>query len=406
MNAPYLYLARRLDGTRTSGVLSAESWHTAATELMERGLTVIFLDRHQSLRSLLRPSIRFRNTSEKARRSFYRALGTLLSAGCSFSRSFEICIERTDSEALLDALKGAYARVRSGRALSDALAGMPREFPFGDIALIRAGEKMGNLDAALLRLAEKLDKKGDLRERIIAAIAYPAWVFLASVAIVATLAATTLPSIESLLKELGARPTGLLAISIVGINTVERPITWLWLAPTIAIGIVGAAALQSRPGIALARESVLLRLPIVGKIFADRCAGEFFSTCGDLLDAGVGIVEAIALGADAAQNQLFRRSARMWIARIEAGETWSSSMAEDPFIDRLTKTMIELGEETGALPQLLDTIGTHRLSEGAMRLRLITSFIEPAAILVIGCMVAVFVSGVLIPIYNAIGGIR
>lgn len=406
MNEAYLYLARRVDGTRSSGILSAESWQTAATELMERGLTVVFLDRQKSARSLLRPSERFRNSSEKARRSFYRALGTLLSAGCSFSRSFDICIARTESAALYDALHGAYARVRSGRALSDALAGMPREFPPSDIALIRAGEKMGSLDAALLRLADALDKKGELRERVIAAIAYPAWVFLASVTIMGILAATTLPSIESLLTELGTHPSGLLAIAIDGMNIIERPITWLWLAPSLVVAFLGVVGARARPGVALLGEVVLLRIPIVGRIFADRCAGEFFSTCGDLLDAGVGILDAIALGADASPHLLFRQTARVWIARIESGETWSSSMATDPFIDPMSKTMIEIGEETGALPQLLNAIGAHRLSEAGMRLRLLTSFIEPAAVLVVGCMVALFVSGVLIPIYNAIGGIR
>ena len=406
MSDAFLYLARRPDGTRSSGVLSADSWHTAATELFERGLTVVFLDRHRSVHSLFRPSERFRTTPEKARRSFYRALGTLLTAGCAFSRSLQICIVRSGSPALRDALIGTLARVQSGRSFSDSLAGMPREFPPNDVALIRAGEQMGSLDAALLRLASRMDQTSELRGRVSAAIAYPAWVFVASVGIMAILAVTTLPSITSLLKELGARPSGLLALSIAVSEALSRPGNRLALVATaLALGLVGVTV-HTWPTVRPVRETVLLRLPIVGKIFADRCAGEFFSVCAELLQAGVGIVEAIGLGANAADNEALQRTARFWVTKIEAGETWSSSMEESPFVDSMTKTMTELGEETGSLPTLLGAIGAHRISEAEGRLRLVTSFLEPMAMLVIGGMVAVFVSGVLIPIYNAIGGIR
>ena len=406
MTESYLYVAKRIDGTRSSGVLRAESWQTAANELIERGLTLLFLDRRQSVASLFRPSERFRIVHEKARRSFYRALGTLLSAGCSFSRSLDICIERAESPALGDALHAVLARVRTGRALSDALEGLPCDFPASDVAFIRAGETTGSLDAALLRLADALEKKGELRERIVASIAYPAWVFLTSVTIMAILAATTFPSVMSLLKELGARPSGILALSIAILSSLEQRSTWLWLAPTILAVAFLTGAAQYRPRVVKWRELALLRIPLAGKIVADRCSGDFFSTAGELLGAGVGVIEAIALGAAATQSRLFTETAHVWLTKIEGGETWSASMVEGPFIDRFSKTMVELGEESGALPHLLRAVGAHRVAEAGNRLRLLTSFIEPAAIFVVGCMVAIFVSGVLIPIYNAIGGIR
>ena len=81
-------------------------------------------------------------------------------------------------------------------------------------------------------------------------------------------------------------------------------------------------------------------------------------------------------------------------------------MENGVFVDVMTKTMTEIGEETGSLSTLIGAIGTHRLSEAEARLRLLTSFLEPLAMLAIGGFVALFVSGVLIPIYNAIGGIR
>ena len=406
MNDAFLYIARRPDGSRSSGVLGAESWHTAATELFERGLTVVFLDRERSVHALLRPSERFRGGSEKARLAFYRSLGTLLTAGCSFSRSLHICIARSDSPALREALLGTLARVESGRSFSEALAGMPREFPPNDVALIRAGEQMGSLDAALVRLAGRMERTSELRGRITGAIAYPAWVFLASIAIMVGLAVTTLPSITSLLKELGARPSGLLSVSIAVSEALSQPGGRLALIGATVVLTLTGVMLQTWPAFRAARETALLRLPLLGKIIADRCAGEFFSVCAELLHAGVGIVESIELGANAAANQMLQRTAKRWIGKIESGETWSSSMEGGPFIDAMTKTMTELGEETGSLPTLLGAIGTHRLSEAEARLRLLTSFLEPLAMLAIGGMVALFVSGVLIPIYNAIGGIR
>ncbi len=406
MSEAFLYLARRPDGTRSSGVLSAESWSTAATELFERGLTVVFLDRQRSVHSLLRPSERFRATPEKARRSFYRALGTLLTAGCPFSRSLDLCIVRSESPALRDALIGALARVQSGRSFSEALAGMPREFPPNHVALLRAGEQMGSLDATLLHLAERLEKTNELRGRIAAAVAYPAWVFCASFAIMAILAITTFPSISALLKELGARPSGLLAFSISLADAFSGPESRLLLVIACVAIALGVLAVQSWPRVRSMRETMLLRLPILGKIFADRCAGEFFSVCADLLDAGIGIIEAIELSASAADNEVLHGIAQLWIRNIQSGETWAASMADGVFVDAMTKTMTEVGEETGSLPTLLGAIGTHRLSEAEARLRLLTSFLEPLAMLAIGGFVALFVSGVLIPIYNAIGGIR
>ncbi|MGC8486070.1 MAG: type II secretion system F family protein [Candidatus Baltobacteraceae bacterium] len=406
MSDAFLYLARRSDGSRSSGVLSADSWHTAATELVERGLTVVFLDRQQSVHALFRPSDRFRSTPEKARRSFYRALGTLLTAGCSFSRSLHLCIARSDSPALRDALMGTLARVESGRSLSEALAGMPREFPPNDVALIRAGEQMGSLDGALVRLANRMEKTSELRGRISGAIAYPAWVFIASIAIMAGLAVTTLPSIVSLLNELGAKPSGLLALSIAMAGALSQPGGRLALVGGILALATAGSMLHAWPALRAARERAFLRVPLLGKIIADRCAGDFFSVVSELLSAGVGIVESIALAANAADNQVLKRSAKLWIAKIESGETWSSCMEDSPLIDAMTKTMIELGEETGSLPTLLGAIGAHRLSEAETRLRFVTSFLEPLAMIAIGGMVALFVSGVLIPIYNAIGGIR
>jgi|GEM_PF-3344901 len=406
MTERYLYLGRSQEGLRSSGILSADSWNTAATELLERGLTLTFLERHQSVRSYFRPAQYLHRVPVKARRSFYQAFGTLLAAGCSFTRSLEICIDRSDSPAFREALIGTRARVGAGRSLSDALSGMPREFPTSEVALIRAGEKMGRLDETLLRLSKKIENSNALREQVVAAIAYPAWVFLASLAIVAFLALSTLPSVVALLHQLGVRPSGMLALSIFVSTALEKPGNVLWLVPALVVAIVVSMTMHSRAWVKTRREEVILRLPILGKIFADQCAGEFFSTCGDLLDAGVGIMEAIALGADATQNGILQQTARSWIAKIGAGERWSSSMAEGAFIDRMSMTMTELGEETGALPQLLRAIGEHRVAEAAVRLRLLTSFVEPAAMFVVGCMVALFVSGVLVPIYNAIGGIR
>ena len=406
MNDAFLYLARRPDGSRSSGVLRADSWNTAATELVERGLTIVFLDRHQSVHAIFRPKERFRATPEKSRRAFYRALGTLLTAGCSFSRSLRLCIARSDSPALRDALIGTLARVESGRSLSEALAGMPREFPPNDVALIRAGEQMGSLDGALIRLANRMEKTSELRSRISGAIAYPMWVFLASIVIMVGLAITTLPSITSLLNELGARPSGLLAIVIAVSGALSRPgDRSVLLVGAVSLATAGAV-LQTWPALRGVREGAFFRLPLLGKVIADRCAGEFFSVCSEMLHAGVGIVESIALAANAAGSSVLQRTAKLWIEKIESGESWSASMTDGPLVDAMTKTMIELGEETGSLPTLLGAIGMHRLSEAEARLRLLTSFLEPLAMLAIGGMVAVFVSGVLIPIYNAIGGIR
>lgn len=406
MSDAFLYVARRSDGTRSSGVLSAASWNTAATELFERGLTVVFLDTQRSVHSFLRPSERFRATPEKARRSFYRALGTLLTAGCPFSRSLDLCIARCESPALRDALIGALARVQSGRSFSDALAGMPREFPPNHVALLRAGEQMGSLDATLLHLADRMEKTNELRGRIAAAVAYPAWVFCASIAIMAILAVTTFPSISSLLKELGARPSGLLAASISISNAFSRPGSRILFVLAGFAFALSAFAVQTWPRVRSMRETVILRLPILGKIFADRCAGEFFSVCADLLSAGIGIIEAIELSARAADNNVLHDRAQHWIRKIQSGETWAASMENGVFVDAMTKTMTEIGEETGSLSTLIGAIGTHRLSEAEARLRLLTSFLEPLAMLAIGGFVALFVSGVLIPIYNAIGGIR
>ncbi|HUY11527.1 MAG TPA: type II secretion system F family protein [Candidatus Dormibacteraeota bacterium] len=406
MSGQFLYIARNSTGTKLDGTISALNRATAITELAQRGLTVTFIGAPGISTIARHPRLLFSSKFESERRELYRAFGTLLNAGCSFSKSFEICLARSRSARFREALSSIHSRVLAGDTLSNALKSRPREFPESDVTLIRIGEQSGSLDLRMIRLAEFLDKQRTQRSRLSGALAYPLTVLCFSLLTIIALAVTTMPALSALFQQLGVPVPAIVTILLEATALLRSPSAFL-VGLLLVGATVGAVYLLSRSGSFHERcEVTLYKLPVIGRLRALQVIGTFASVASEMLAAGIDIIDAIRLGSEATRSMVMRSLARQWSEAILAGNTWSRSLSPTLPSDPLFVSLIAIGEESGSLDRMLSTIGLHHSEDLDAAITMISALVEPITMVILGLLIAVFVTTMLVPLYSAIGDIK
>src|ERR1700681_1372988 len=262
----FRYRARTTAGELVRGAMEAPSVDAVLANLRSRALFVTSVDRETALGHTVGRSLSLGRPSRRALLAFFRSFSTLVRAGVPLRRALEVTIERTTDGVLRESLRGVVADVDQGSALGDALERRPRAFAPLYVAMVRAGEAGGILDDVLERLASFLERDADLRKKVRAALAYPAVVVTAALALVLFLIARIVPMFAQMFgafnAELPATTRALLAAG----DALQQPATWFASIAVIAgaVGALAAAARTDRGALALDR--LRLRLPVFGPL--------------------------------------------------------------------------------------------------------------------------------------------
>lgn len=400
----FTYQGRDAGGNTVRGIIAAENQELAVRELRRRNIFVIECrpavdKKNWEQRRLLR-----RRVSRRDLALFCRQLATMLGAGLPIITALQIIEKQVENRTLKTATAQILSDLASGEAFYRALEKQSRTFPPIFIHTIEAGEMGGALDETLEHLAIHLEREHEVEEKVKSAMAYPLVVCGVAVLVVVFLLTYVLPTFQTMLNTLQVPlpwPTRL----ILGVSQGVR--RW-W--PAVGAGLGGAGygfyLWYKKPQNRLLLDKALLRLPVFGSLHHKAVMSRFSRTLGTLLHSGVALLPALEVVRRTAGNSVVARALERAEESVRDGQGLAAPLDASGVFPPMVVEMITVGEETGALEQLLFKLSTFFDREVEETVTRLSSLVEPLLILVMGGIVGLVVVAVLLPVFSLVGGVR
>ncbi len=400
----YKYNAIDRNGAQTSGKVDAASEEQARQKLMARGLMVTTLTGDGGAAKPLVGGA----PAKKAGFSFgakvtqddvtvmTRQLATLIVAGLPLLRALELIHKQERNPAFKAILANIAESVSQGNNLSEALQAHPKVFDRLFVNMIRAGEAGGVLDKVLDRLAKFREKASRIQKKVKSAMVYPAVVVTVAVVIVFILMVKVVPSFQNLLSGQKTQMPALTAF-VVGIS--DALVTYWYVTPVLLIGLVVGfkAWLASAKGKELF-DRIVFKLPKVGGFVQIVSVSRFARTFGTLMASGVPILQAINITRDTLDNVVIAKSLERVHDRVRDGEPLSVPLEQTGVFPQMVTSMIQVGEETGQLPEMLNRVADIYDEEVDNAVGALTSIIEPVLIVGLAVVVGTIVLAMFLPL--------
>ena len=389
----YRFEAATDAGRIEQGVLDADSPRHARALLRDRGLAPIRVDALQASANARSTGARLR-TSELALAT--RQLASLLSARLPIEQALATVVEQAERRGVRERFAAVRSDVVAGQTLSQALAKYPRDFPEVYRALVSAGEHSGDLGVVMARLADYIESRSTLAQKLLIAFIYPAIVTIVSILVIVALLAFVVPQVvgvfEQTRQQLPALTVGLIALS-----GFVRSFGW-WVLGALVLAVVAARLALRAPTARLAWHRRLLSAPVFGRLIRGTNTARFTSTLAILTDAGVPLIRALEAGARTLSNEALKSVVLDAISRVREGSSLARALGAGKIFPPMMIHMIASGEATGELPEMLERTAVTVTQETERRALTLTSILEPMLILVMGLVVLLIVLAVMLPI--------
>ncbi|MFQ3677238.1 MAG: type II secretion system F family protein [Fimbriimonadaceae bacterium] len=396
----FAYTALDASGKRRTGFVDAPDRQAAVEQLARDGRFI--LDIREQARGAAR------HEGDKRRRGkvskgdlalFTRRMADLASAGLPLDRVLSIVSEQSESGTLADVAEAVLEDVRGGLPVSDALAKHPKLFPDVYTQTLKAGEASGQFAEVAGRLADFQENEVARRSQIVSALIYPGVLTFTAVAVVIFLLTFVVPRLSGVFADLGNELP--LTTQILLSSTTFLTENWILVVGALAVGFVAFRGWAMTEAGGLAKDRLILRLPLVGPVVAKATVSRFSRVLGTLLFGGVSILDALKLAGLASGNRLFRKSADQVEAEVREGRAIADAMRDTGAFPPVLTHMVAIGEQTGDLPKMLGRVADSLDFEVDNGMRRLTALVEPVIVLTMGGFVGFVVLSVLLPIFQA-----
>lgn len=397
MPAAFAYTAIEASGRRTTGVIEAADRESAVARLASEGRFVV--DIREEKASAKVPHVAGGRVTRADLALFTRRMADLAAAGLPLDRVLQVVAEQSESAKLAEVALDALEQVRGGMAVSEALARHPRLFPEVYTQTLLAGETSGQFPDVASRLADFQEREATRRSQIASALVYPSVLLLTAVFVVVFLLVFVVPRLSGVFSDLGDElpASTRILLSTTGFLTAN----WLVILGGLAGALVLYKGWASTEAGSVARDTVLLRLPLVGKVVQKAVVSRYARVLGTLVYGGVPILQSLRLAGMASGNRLFRKYSEHVESEVREGRSIADAMRDTGVFPPVLTHMVAIGEETGDLPKMLGRVADSLDFEVDNALRRLTSLVEPAIVLTMGGFVGFVVLSVLLPIYQA-----
>lgn len=328
--------------------------------------------------------------------TFTRQLSTLQDAGLPVLRSLRILEGQNKPGALKNALMDVIEDIEGGNTLSEAMSKQPKAFDNLYVNMVKAGEAGGALEVILQRLAEFKEKAQSLKRKIVGAMIYPAAVITVAVVIVSFIMLFIIPKFKEIFIGFGVELPGPTVLLISMSDWMMSYWYMLFVGP-IGFWLFVKIVKKNKTG-AYVMDWLSLRIPLIGKILHIGTIARVTRTLGTLISSGVPILEALLISRDTAGNAVFVRAFDNIYAAIREGETIAVPLKEARIVDDLVVNMVDVGEETGALDDMLYKVADVYDEEVEVRVESLVSLLEPIMVVVLGLIVGFIVIALFMPL--------
>ena len=386
-------------GATRRGVVNADSARAARGDLRGQGLTPLAVDLIASGVDAS-GATRARGFGERLSSDelalFTRQLASLLEAGLALEQSLSALLEQAERPFVGDLIASIRSEVIGGAAFSDALARHPRDFADIYRALVASGEQTGHLSRVLLRLADYIERRNALVQKVRLAFTYPAIVTVVAFAIVIFLLTYVVPQIVSVFAN-AKQKLPLLTVMMLGVSNFVRAYGLLVLGVLIALSVLWRRALRD-PSVKRRWHTWLLSAPVYGKFERSLNTARFASTLAITTGSGVPILRALDTSGETLSNVAMKELVVQAAASVREGVSLARALSAQKHFPPMLIHMIRAGEITGELPAMLERAANAQQQDLERRTLSIAGLLEPVLILAMGVVVLLIVLAVLMPI--------
>ena len=401
--AEFSWEARGRTGELRAGTMVAENAEAVNTRLRKQNLNPVKVKKKPYAINIKVGT----GVDTKDLVTFTRLFATMIDAGLPLVQCLDILANQQPKPAFSAVLKDIKNSVEGGSTFSDALRKHPRIFDELFVNLIQAGEAGGILDNILSRLSIYLEKRQKLVRQVKGALSYPTIVFFIAIGVMAVMLTFVIPAFENMFAEFGGGKDALPALTRFMVALSHGFITYLPITVVLAIGVgTGFTYLLKTPKGRKVFDTTLLKLPVMGNVLQKISVARFTRTLGTLLQSGVPILDALEICAKTSGNVRIESGIMHVRQRISEGQSMAEPLTEAKVFPEMVVQMIGVGEQTGALDQMLNKIADFYEEETDVAVASMTSMLEPIMMVGIGGMVGVVLVSMYLPIFELAGNIK
>ena len=385
-------------GQIIEGVYSADTENRLRHELEEKGLYVLSLQPKGAVAGVSIQLPQQRRIPSREFLVFNQELATLLKAGMPLVQSLDLLKRRVENPTFRTVLEDVHEKVRGGTALSDAFAAQGDLFPSVYVASLLAGERSGSLDTVLRRFVEYSRVIATLRRKTVSALIYPAILVMLAFGLVALIMLKVVPEFSEFYAGFGAE----LPFVTRMILRVSEVIRGQFLIIFIAVGaaIVFAVIWLKQPTNRSRLDRGLLRVPVIGSIAAKFATSQMARTLATLLGGGLPLVNSLEIAAHSVGNKFVASQIDIVNTRVREGESFAAALAARGVFPEVAVKMAEVGESTGALQEMLNTVADFFDEEISTNMERFVTLIEPALLVIMGLVIAGLVLALYMPLFQ------
>jgi len=401
--AAFVFKAMDLAGAKATGEVEADSKQSVADQLKARGLIVLDIEAKGGSKELRLP---FGNKVKPMDLTIMtRQLSTMVSSGMTILRSLYVLESQTESKPLAEVLIKVRKDVEAGLPLSDALERHPKVYSPLFVAMTRAGETGGMLEASLLRIADQLEAEESLRRQVKSAMMYPAVVLIFAFCVLIGLVAFIVPVFVGVFEQFGGDLPPVTKVTV----ALSKLVTTRWYVMiALAVGVVYLFRRWKSSERGRGQwDAFRLHIPFkIGDIVQKISLARWSRTLSALVTAGVPLLQALDITAKTAGNRVVEDAMGAVIESVKRGGTIADPLKAAAVFPGMVTHMVGVGEETGALDQMLSKIADFYEDQVNASVKSLTSILEPVMLVVVGGIVGFIVISMYLPLFKVYDQIK
>lgn len=337
--------------------------------------------------------------------TFTRSLSTLVNAGLPLMRAMRVLQRQEKNVALRDAVAQMAESIESGSTFAEALAAHPKIFDRLFVNMVKAGEIGGVLDVVLSRLAEFQEKAEKIKGKVKSAMTYPIVVLVMALGILTFLMMFIVPKFADIFSDLmGGKGMPMLTQFVMNASSVmvhRLPVVLIVIVAVVMLIKLLAKTNKGR----YALDKFKLNAPVFGSLISKNSISRFTRTLGTLMSSGVPVLQALNIVKETVGNEVISKAVATVHDAVKEGENMAPPIASSKVFPPMVVSMVEVGEETGALPDMLNKIADSYDDDVDNAVAAMTSIIEPVLIIFLAIVVGTIVIALFLPLVSIIGGL-